>query len=112
MRNVIIASGFCLLLAACGQSPNAKVTERIDYWRASLAHHVPPGSAKSAAQEWLRTQHLKVTFLEQQHWIYANVETIRDQTFPCSAWNIIVKIPVSADGRTIKNDVSAVGSCL
>ena len=113
--NLMAACAALSLVAACSNSTNAKVQERAAYWRALLAHDLPPGTKADVAKEWFRTRHLKASFLEAQHWVYANVESVPDGgliPFPCSAWNIIIKIPVDANDRTTESDVSAVGTCL
>ena len=115
MRDFIIASVLCSPLAACSHPANPKVQERLEYWRMSLAHDIPPGTMASGAQEWFRTRHIKISFLEEQRWLYANAESVPDPSpvpFPFSAWNIIIKITIDANDRTVENDISSVGSCL
>jgi hypothetical protein len=111
---LIATIGLCLLVASCGHD-NARLQERIAYWRGSLDRDVPQGTAASTAQAWLQERGVHVELLKQQRWLYANVERVPEPglfPFPCSQWNIIVKIPLDTQNRTVGNDVSAVGTCL
>ncbi len=115
MRKQVVVCSFCSLLAACSDPTNPRVLERVSYWRSSLAHGIPPGTTVSGAQEWFRTRHIKVYLLQRQRWLYAKVESVPDESpvsFPCRAWNIIIRIPLDTSDHTVKNDVSTVGSCL
>ena len=65
---------------------------------------VPPGTSLSVAQEWLTQRQVKVHFLEEQRWLYGNVESVPDQSvihFPCSDWNIFIAISVDATDHTV-----------
>ena len=114
-RLLIVVFSICSILTACSNRPSSRVQDRLNYWRSSLAHDIPPGTRISAAREWFRARHIKVDFLEKQRWLYANVESVPNLSripFPCSDWNIIIKIPIDAADDTVENDVSTVGTCL
>jgi hypothetical protein len=102
-----------LALVGCTQD-RAKVEERVAYWKSSLDQEVPAGSNTEKANDWGARHSVRLTYLEQQRWLYANVEQLPASgiPFPCSAWNVIVKIALDPAGRTVKNEVDAVGSCL
>src|SRR4051812_16122815 len=96
VRRVALVWSLCALLTACSNSQSTKVQERVNYWRGLLEDGVPPGTSLSDAQKWLTRRQVKVHFLEEQRWIYGNVESVPDQSvihFPCSGWNIIIAIP-------------------
>lgn len=112
MRFLTIAL-FALALMGCTQG-NSHARERADFWRAEMARDIPPGTAKEKAIQWGKGRNVKFDFLEQQRWLYANVEHVPDSGigFPCSDWNIILKVSLDANDRTIGNEVSTVGSCI
>jgi len=107
-----LAIAFTTLLACAGD--NHMLKERAAYWREALSQGVPAGSSKQKAMEWAAAHNVKFEYLEQQHWLYANVERIPEPgiPFPCSQWNIILKVTIDATGHSIQNEVSTVGTCL
>ncbi len=67
-----------------------------------------------AANAWGAEHHVKFDFLEQQRWLYANVERVPESgvPFPCSEWNIILTFHLDEQQRSMMNEVSTVGACL
>lgn len=111
--SVFIAVLFTLLLVACANG-ETKLQERLTFWRGILAKEVPIGTSAENIKKWGLTHKVKLDYLEHQHWLYANVEVVPIDgiPFPCSEWNIILKISIDDTGHSSKNDVSPVGSCL
>jgi hypothetical protein len=101
------------LVLGCA-SDQSKVQERIAFWKETLAREVPLGTPADQIQEWGSAHKIKFDYLEKQRWLYAIAEMIPETgiRFPCSQWNIILKISIDGGGRSVKNDVSAVGSCV
>lgn len=104
--------GIATLPACAGD--NRLLNERTAYWREALLQGVPAGSSKRQAMEWAISRNVKFEYLEQQHWLYANVERVPESgiPFPCSQWNIILKVAIDNNGHSVQNDVSTVGTCL
>jgi hypothetical protein len=104
---------FALALTGCTQG-NSHARERAEFWKAELAHNIPLGTTKEKAIQWGKDRNVKFEFLEEQHWLYANVEHVPDSGigFPCSDWNIILKVSLDANDRTTGREVSTVGSCI
>ncbi|WP_026223521.1 hypothetical protein [Methylosarcina fibrata] len=104
---------FCLTLVGCA-SESTQLNERTKFWKSELAHNIPTGTPKEKALQWGKEHQVKFAFLEKQNWLYANVERVPDSGigFPCSEWNIILKVFLGADGKSVGNEVNAVGSCL
>jgi hypothetical protein len=112
MRIVLAALVLATLTACAGD--NHALQERVTYWRDALSLGVPIGSSKEVALEWAKSHNVKFDYLEQQHWLYANVERIPVSgiQFPCSEWNIILKVSLDATGHSVKNEVRQMGSCI
>jgi hypothetical protein len=68
----------------------------------------------ATANEWGAAHHAQFDFLEQQRWLYSNVERVPETGihFPCSEWNIIIAIHLDGTNRAVSNDVRTVGTCL
>ena len=111
MRIVLVALA-AALLAACAEEHNLQ--ERAAYWRVLLSKGVPAGSSKDKAIEWAINHNVKFKYLNQQNLLYANVEQVRESgiSFPCSHWNIILKVAFDGNGYSLNNEVSTVGTCL
>ena len=114
MRNALAALiiGITTLPACAGD--NHLLKERTAYWREALSRGVPAGSSKQQAMEWAASRNVKFEYLEQQHWLYANVERVPESgiPFPCSQWNIILTVTIDNTGHSVQNEVSTVGTCL
>lgn len=112
MRIAFVALAIVALPAYAGD--NHVLRERVAYWQAALSQGVPTGTAKDKAVEWGASHNVQFEYLVQQHWLYANVEQVKESgiPFPCSQWNIILKVTIDASGRSSKNEVTTVGSCL
>jgi hypothetical protein len=112
MRIVLAALAIATLPACAGD--NHILQERVSYWRDALSEGVPIGSSKEAALEWGKSHKVKFDYLEQQHWLYANVEQVPVSgiPFPCSHWNIILKISFDTSDHSMSNEVSQVGTCV
>jgi len=112
MRPLILTIAICFL-AACGGN-SAQLRERVGYWQGALVKGVPNGTSREKVLEWGVAHKVKFDYLEQQHWLYANVEQVKETgiPFPCSAWNIILKVTFDANGRSSNSEVSTVGSCI
>jgi len=110
---IIIAPLIFIALTGCS-SGHPKLQERIAFWRNTLAKDVPVGTNAENIRAWGTAHHVKFDYLEQQQWLYANVAKIPEKGihFPCSEWNIILKITIDSAGRSVKTDVSSVGSCI
>lgn len=95
-------------------SENTRLNERTKFWKSELAHNIPTGTPKEKAIQWGEKHQVKFDLLEKQNWLYANVERVPDSGigFPCSEWNIILKVFTGADGNSIGNEVTALGSCI
>lgn len=102
-----------IALPACA-GDNDALHERVAYWRSALSHGVPNGSSREKAMEWAASRSVKFEYLEKQHWLYANVEQVPEAgiPFPCSQWNIILKVTLDGIGHSVSNEVSTVGSCI
>jgi hypothetical protein len=101
------------MLPACAGDNNL-LKERAAYWREALSQGVPAGSSTQKAMEWAASRNVKFEYLEQRHWLYANVERVPELgiSFPCSQWNIILKVTIDSTGHSVQNEVSTVGTCL
>jgi hypothetical protein len=112
-RRIVAAILIAVALVACSTG-NAKLQERVAFWRGALANGVPVGTGKEKIREWGETHHVKFDLLGQQHVLYANVERIPEAgiPFPCSEWNIILKITIDSAGRSERSEVSTAGSCI
>jgi hypothetical protein len=64
--------------------------------------------------QWGKDRNVKFDFLEEQRGLYANVEQVPDSGigFPCSDWNIILKVSLDPNDCTSGSEVRTVGSCL
>lgn len=102
-----------LILTACANG-HSQLQERVTFWQNTLAKEVPIGTSTERIKEWGVAHHIKFDYLELQHWLYANVEAVPEKgiPFPCSEWNIILKISIDVTGHSTKNEVSTVGSCI
>ena len=112
MRIALAALAIATLPACAGD--NHVLQERVAYWRDTLSLGVPSGSSKEMAVGWAKGRQIEFDYLEQQHWLYANVEQVPVSgiPFPCSQWNIILKVSFDATGHSVKNEVSTVGTCI
>jgi hypothetical protein len=112
MRFALVALAIATLPACTGD--NHALKERTAYWREALSQGVPTGTSREKALEWAISRNVKFEYLEQQHWLYATVEQVPESgvPFPCSQWNIILKITIDPTGHSVKNEVSTVGTCL
>lgn len=104
---------FAFALMGCTQG-NFRACERAEFWRAEIARDIPLGTTKEKAIQWGKDHNVKFDFLEKQRWLYANVEQVSDSGigFPCSDWNITLKVSLDANDRATGSEVSTVGSCL
>jgi hypothetical protein len=109
----IIAMLIVITLVGCAHG-NTNLRERTAFWRAELARDIPTGTPQAKVKEWGITRNVRFDYLEKQRWFSANVELVPDSGigFPCSHWNILLKIAIDANGRTVSSDVSVVGSCV
>jgi hypothetical protein len=109
----IVAILFCVVLFGC-EKDQSRLEARVTFWQQALARDVPPGTTVQRINEWGAAHNIKFDYLEKQQWLYANVERVPVSGihFPCSEWNIILKITVDNVGRSVKHDVSTVGSCV
>lgn len=112
MRIALAALTIATLLGCAGD--NHLLKDRAAYWREALSQGVPKGTSREKAMEWAAGHNVKFEYLEQQHWLYANVEQVPESgiPFPCSQWNIILKVTIDTTGQSVKNEVSTVGTCL
>lgn len=112
MRIALAALVIATLSACTGD--NQALQKRVTYWSNALSQGIPIGSSKEVALEWGKNHNVKFDYLEQQHWLYANVEQVPESgiPFPCSQWNIILKVSFDAMGHSVNNEVSKVGACL
>jgi len=112
MRTVLVALAVAALPACTGD--NHTLQDRVAYWRGAISQGVPNGSSREKAMEWAAGHNVKFVYLEQQNWLYANVEQVPESgiPFPCSQWNIILKVAFDATGHSLNNEVSTVGTCL
>ena len=101
---------FCL--AGCSQDTH-DFDKRLGYWQHSLKE-LPLGSSSDQVTRWGKSHGIELSFLPEQRQFYANVERIpvNGIKFPCSEWNIIIQITMDKAGRSIKNEVGQVGSCV
>lgn len=111
MRIILVALAV-VALAACAGDHNLQ--DRAAYWRVALTKGVPTGSSKDKAMEWATYHNVKFKYLNQQNLLYANVEQVPESgiPFPCSHWNIILKVSFDGNGYSLNNEVSTVGTCL
>ena len=102
-----------LILIAC-KHDSAKLDERVSFWRNELARDVPVGTSRDEIIKWGAGRGVKFDYLEVQHWLYVNAESVPETgiPFPCSAWNIIIKITIDPTNHSVQNNVSTVGSCI
>jgi hypothetical protein len=109
----LIATLIVITLVGCTHD-NTKLQERVAFWRAELARDIPNGTSQERVKEWGAIRKIQFDYLEQQHWLYANIESVPDSGIglPCSQWNIILKVSVDSSGRTVSNNISTVGTCL
>jgi hypothetical protein len=108
-----LALSLVLALTACGGS-NAELDARKSFWEEALRTSVPSGSSVQEIAAWGASHGVHFEYLPKQRWLYANVERIPASgiPFPCSEWNIIVKIAMSEAGRSESIEVSTVGKCV
>lgn len=111
MRTVLFALTVVVLPACAGDHA---LQDRAAYWRGALSQGVPTGSSKQKAMEWASGHNVRFTYLNQKNWLYANVEQVPESgiPFPCSHWNIILKVAFDGTGHSLSNEVSTVGICL
>jgi hypothetical protein len=111
MKKILIVATF--FLASC-TGDNVKLRERVSYWEHALAQGVPVGASKESAIAWGAKNSVKFDYLAVQNWLYANAEQVPESgiPFPCSSWNIILRIQLGTDGTAVSNNVSQVGSCV
>ena len=102
-----------LILTGC-KNESTKLDERVSYWESVLASDLPVGTSTDGIHKWGETHGIKFDDLKLQHWLYANVESVPETgiPFPCSAWNIIVKITIDSTNHSVQNNVNIVGSCI
>lgn len=112
MRTVLVALAVAALPACAGD--NHALQERVAHWQSALSKGIPNGSSREQAIKWAASHNVKFVYLEQQHWLYANVEKVPESgiPFPCSHWYIILKVAFDGTGNSMKNEVSTVGTCL
>jgi len=112
MRLVLVIVALATLAACAGDRP--VLTKRVTFWRDALSQGAPIGSTVEKVREWGTRYHVSFQYLEQQHWLYANVEQVPEEgmPFPCSQWNIILKVTIDPTGHSTENEVSTVGTCL
>ena len=112
MRGLIAALSFALLSACTGDK--SALQDRVSFWRAQMSEGVPVGSSVGNIQAWGHVHHVAFDYLEQQHLLYANVESVPESglKFPCSKWNIILKVSINSAGVSTNNEVSTVGTCV
>jgi hypothetical protein len=110
---IVLAALAIATLPACA-GDNHVLQERVAYWRSALSQGVPNGSSKEMALKWAKDRKVNFDYLEQQHWLYANVEQVPVSgiPFPCSQWNIILIVSFDATAHSVKNEVSTVGTCI
>jgi hypothetical protein len=111
-RIALVALALFALSACTGR--NHALQERIAYWQANLSEGVPVGSNRVAAMTWAASRDVQFQYVEEQHWLYAIVERVPESgiPYPCSQWNIILKVRFDSTGHSTKSDAGAVGSCL
>lgn len=110
MRIVLVALAL-VVLTACTRDHNLQ--DRAEYWSVALSKGVPTGSSKDKVMEWATGHNVKFTSLNQKNLLYANVEQVAERIpFPCSHWNIILKVAFDGNGYSLNNQVSTVGTCL
>ncbi len=93
---------------------NQLLQARVTYWQIALSQGIPAGTSKEKAIEWGTAHNVQFDYLEKQHWLYTNVEQVKEAgfPFPCSEWNIILKVTIDAAGLSSNKEVSTVGSSL
>jgi hypothetical protein len=101
-----------VVLAGCKH--DSKLDKRVVYWENTLNHDLPVGTNADEIKKWGASHNIKFDHLKTQQWLYANVEIVPETgiTFPCSAWNIIIKITIDDKNKSVKNNISTVGSCI
>lgn len=101
------------MLFSCS-TDHGELNARVKYWQTLLDNEVPYGTDIEKIKKWGESKNIKFDYLKQQKWLYSNVEQIpvKGIKFPCSEWNIILKIIINSNGKSIKNEVSKVGSCV
>jgi len=98
---------------ACS-TDNSVLNARVKYWQTLLNNEVPIGTDIEKIKIWGESKNIKFDYMKQQKWLYSNVEQIpvKGIKFPCSEWNIILKIIINNNGKSVENEVSKVGSCV
>lgn len=93
---------------------NEQLAQRRAYWEAALQQNVPVGTTKDQIMSWGLSQGVEFRTVPPDHWLYANVESVPVEgiKFPCSQWNIILKVSLDASDRAAGHEISQVGTCL
>ncbi|GLX80236.1 hypothetical protein tinsulaeT_35760 [Thalassotalea insulae] len=103
-----------IFLSGCSQISNQKLEERMRYWEASLEKNIPKGTSIELIQQWALKNSIEFIENPKTKILYANVEAIEDSGigFPCSNWNIILKIQLDNNGDLSDSSIDSVGTCL
>lgn len=116
MRKILFVIVACLgvLWSITSNITNNRVQKRLTYWRSLLDDELPAGTPKETVERWGRQRNLPLSWISDRNFFNANVEQVPDAGFgfPCAEWNVIIDIYVDAEGKTNKQDVHVVGSCI
>jgi hypothetical protein len=103
----------CLSLIGC-KGDTSTLDKRVAFWNSALSRDIPVGTSTDEIRKWGVSHGVKFDYLSAQQWLYANVERVPEKgiPFPCSDWNIIIKISIDTANRSTKNNVGIVGTCI
>ena len=112
ISKVVIAGAFIGLAACSGD--RTEFDARVQHWKSSIEAAAIPGTPRAQLEAWAKENGIQFHYLQQQHELYANVETLPEPglKFPCSKWNVIAEISLDADDRAVVSHVQTVGTCL
>jgi len=113
MRPIVLVV-LVLTVGACS-SEQPRLRERTLFWEGTLAHEVPPGTGRDAILAWASSRHIHMTELTERHMLEATLEVVPDEGiihFPCGSWNIIVYVTLNAEGHSLENRITTVGTCI
>ena len=114
MGTLILIGSILIYTEITSVITQGRTVNRAYYWKTSINKELPLGSSEQAIKEWGLGRNLHLEFSPNRNSYEANVEQVPvvGMSFPCSEWNIIVDIYVGMDGKSSKQDVHMVGSCI
>ena len=91
-----------------------QLEQRVSFWKSELQSGVPLGSSADVAVAWGNTHGVSLDLLPEQKWLYGIIERVPEKgiAFPCSEWNIVIRIQLDEHGKTAENFVETVGTCV